>query len=85
MHFYALHSAGQPLSYALSMGERLWTEQELADYCHVHVTTVRRWRRNGTGPPVHWAGNKPRYRRSEVDAWLDRHPDPGSEERPCGE
>lgn len=57
------------------------TEQELADYCHVHVATVRRWRRAGTGPPVHWAGNKPRYRRSEVDAWLDRHPNPGNEER----
>ena len=51
------------------------TEQELADYCHVHVSTVRNWRRAGTGPPVHWAGTKPRYRRAEVDAWLDRHPE----------
>jgi excisionase family DNA binding protein len=63
------------------MGERLMTEQELADYCRVHVATVRKWRRAGTGPPVHWAGTKPRYRRAEVDAWLDRHP----EERREGE
>jgi excisionase family DNA binding protein len=62
------------------MAERLMTEQEVADYCQVHVATVRRWRRAGTGPPVHWAGDKPRYRLAEVDAWLDRHP----EERPEG-
>ena len=58
--------------YALRMAERLMNEQELADYLAVHVDTVRRWRRAGTGPPVHWAGTKPRYRRAEVDAWLDR-------------
>jgi excisionase family DNA binding protein len=55
--------------------ERLMSEQELADYIGVHVTTVRRWRREGTGPPVHWARTRPRYRLAEVDAWLDRHPE----------
>jgi excisionase family DNA binding protein len=57
------------------MGERLMTELELADYLAVHVDTVRRWRRAGTGPPVRWAGNKPRYKLAEVEAWLDRHPE----------
>jgi excisionase family DNA binding protein len=57
------------------MGERLMSEQEVADYLHVHVATVRKWRRAGTGPPVRWAGTKPRYRRAEVDAWLDRNPE----------
>jgi len=59
------------------------SEQEVADYCHVHVATVRKWRRAGTGPPVHWAGTKPRYRLAEVDAWLDRHPEE-RRERPGG-
>ena len=57
------------------MGEHLMSEQELADYLQVHLATVRRWRRAGTGPPVRWAGAKPRYRRAEVDAWLDRDPE----------
>jgi excisionase family DNA binding protein len=67
------------------MGERLMSEQELADYLHVHVATVRKWRRAGTGPPVHWAGTRPRYRRTEVDAWLDRHPEERDEVEPPAE
>jgi DNA-binding transcriptional MerR regulator len=48
------------------------TEQELADYCRVALRTVRYWRSEGTGPPVLWAGNRPRYRKTDVDAWLRR-------------
>jgi excisionase family DNA binding protein len=55
--------------------ERLLSEQELADYLGVHVDTVRRWRRIGTGPPVAWVGTKPRYRPSQVEQWLDRRPE----------
>jgi excisionase family DNA binding protein len=57
------------------MSERLMTEQEVADYLAVHIATVRRLRRSGQGPPVVWVGRHPRYRRSEVDAWLDRRPE----------
>jgi predicted DNA-binding transcriptional regulator YafY len=52
------------------VGEHLMTEQELAAYCRVSVRTVQRWRQRRTGPPVLWAGDKPRYRKAEVDAWL---------------
>jgi hypothetical protein len=38
----------------------LMTEAELADYCRVSPRTVPRWRQKGTGPPILWAGNKPR-------------------------
>ena len=57
------------------MSERLMTEQEVADYLAVHIATVRRLRRSGQGPPVVWVGRHPRYRRSEVDAWLDQRPE----------
>jgi hypothetical protein len=50
----------------------LLTERELALYCRVSLRTVRRWRAEGTGPPVLWAGDRPRYRRGDVDAWLRR-------------
>ena len=52
--------------------DKLMTEAELADYCRVSLRTVQRWRYEGTGPPVVWAGDRPRYRRSQVDAWLER-------------
>lgn len=52
--------------------DELMTEQELADYCRVSLGTVQRWRYQGIGPPVLWAGNRPRYRKSQVDEWLER-------------
>jgi excisionase family DNA binding protein len=48
------------------------TEAEVAELLKVSVGTVRRWRRESIGPPVLWAGGRPRYRRSDVDAWLQR-------------
>jgi excisionase family DNA binding protein len=57
----------------------LLTEQELADYCRVSLRTVQRWRAEGTGPPVLWAGDRPRYRREDVDAWLRRRADDSAE------
>jgi excisionase family DNA binding protein len=64
----------------LGMGERLWTEQETADYLSIHVDTLRRMRRAGTGPPSVMVGTKPRYRPSEVEAWLDRRPEERGDE-----
>jgi excisionase family DNA binding protein len=52
--------------------ERLWTEQETAEYLHVAVGTLRRWRAEGTGPPALRVGRTIRYRRSDVDAWVER-------------
>lgn len=46
------------------------TEQQLADYLEVSLSTVVRLRREGTGPPVVMIGRRPRYLRSEVDAWI---------------
>jgi excisionase family DNA binding protein len=57
----------------------LLTEQELADYCRVSLRTVQRWRAEGTGPPVLWAGDRPRYRREDVDTWLRRRADDSAE------
>jgi excisionase family DNA binding protein len=53
-------------------GDDLMTEAEVAEYCRVSLRTVQRWRAEGTGPPVLWAGGRPRYRRGDVDAWLQR-------------
>jgi excisionase family DNA binding protein len=52
--------------------ERLWTERQTADYLQVAVGTLRRWRAEGTGPPALRVGRTVRYRRSDVDAWVER-------------
>lgn len=55
--------------------ERLMTEAETAAYLAVHIDTLRRMRRAGIGPPYVMVGRHPRYRPSQVEEWLDRHPD----------
>ncbi len=49
----------------------LLTINELADYLKVPTATIYYWRHEGVGPPVLKAGRALRYRRSEVDAWLE--------------
>jgi excisionase family DNA binding protein len=51
--------------------EALMTEQELAEYVRVSLRTVRKWRAEGTGPPYLRAGRQIRYRKRDVDAWLE--------------
>lgn len=52
-------------------GEHLLTTEELAAWLAVHAVTVKRWRRDGEGPPTTWVGvGSVRYRKSDVLAWL---------------
>jgi excisionase family DNA binding protein len=60
------------LVHRMGAEETLMSERELARYLNLHLRTVQKWRAEGKGPPVLWAGNRPRYRRSDVDAWLQR-------------
>jgi hypothetical protein len=55
---------------------KLLTEREAAAYLRVSARTLRRYRTEkpaGTGPPVAgYVGRSPRYRRADLDAWLER-------------
>ena len=53
-------------------GEELITEQELARLLSVSLSTVKRLRASGEGPPVRIGKRAIRYRRSDVQAWLRR-------------
>jgi predicted DNA-binding transcriptional regulator AlpA len=56
--------------------EPLLTEPEAAKLLRVSTSTLKRWRLAGSGPPVEgYAGRAPRYRKSEVMAWLRRGKD----------
>jgi predicted DNA-binding transcriptional regulator AlpA len=38
----------------------------------LHPTTIREWiRTRGFPPPIHLSSNTARWKRSEVDAWID--------------
>jgi excisionase family DNA binding protein len=61
--------------------EDLLTTQQLAERLQVSVPTVKRWRREGGGPPFVRAGRSVRYRAGEVDRWLEQG---GGERREVG-
>lgn len=57
----------------LSGLEPLLSIEELAEYLHVPVTTIRDWRTDGKGPCAIKVGGRVRFATSDVQAWLHRH------------
>lgn len=51
--------------------DRLMTLPELADFLSVSPATLHYWRRMGTGPRASRVGKHLRYRRIDVEKWLD--------------
>jgi predicted DNA-binding transcriptional regulator AlpA len=49
--------------------DRLWNIEQVADYALVTVKTVRRWHKNGAGPPRVRIGGSIRYRVGDVLDW----------------
>lgn len=52
--------------------ERLMTNAEVADYLQLAPATLHNMRSARTGPPAYRVGNRLRYRKSLVDAWLEQ-------------
>jgi excisionase family DNA binding protein len=57
------------------MGEPMLTPQELAAFLAVPVATVYRWNSEGTGPRRVRVGKHVRFRRADVDAWIEQQLD----------
>ena len=58
--------------------DQLISAQQLADYLGVPFATLYAWRYRGEGPPGFRAGKHLRFRRSDVDQWInDRLEDSG--------
>ena len=49
----------------------VFTVEDLAEYFHVPVPTVYAWNSRGIGPKRYRVGKHVRYRRADVDAWLE--------------
>jgi excisionase family DNA binding protein len=56
----------------------LLTIEQVSLWLCVPKGTLYQWRSRKQGPPAIKVGGGLRYRRSEVDAYLDRHTDPRS-------
>jgi excisionase family DNA binding protein len=52
--------------------ERLMTVEELASYLQVSASTIYCWNYEGTGPAPIRVGRWVRYRRADVEVWLDK-------------
>ena len=61
-----------PGSDALTDADELLTARELAAELKVSLRTLERWRAQGIGPVYVRLGRTVRYRRSDVNAWLER-------------
>jgi excisionase family DNA binding protein len=67
---------GRPRRRAVPQNDdRLMSVDDLADYLAIPVQTVYKQRAEGTGPPGYRVGRYVRWKRSEVDAWLDKQKD----------
>ena len=51
--------------------DRLLSAEDVAAYLQVPLKTLYQWRLKGTGPRGLRVGRHLRYRRDEVDGWLD--------------
>ena len=54
----------------------LMSPQDLADYAQVPVATIYAWRYKGEGPPGIKVGRHLRFRRRDVESWLDQQRGP---------
>ena len=57
------------------MTEPFVTTEELAEELGVPVRTVYAWRHRGLGPRGYKIGKHVRFRRSDVEEWLERQAD----------
>jgi excisionase family DNA binding protein len=57
------------------MADRLMTAQEVADFLGLPIATLYQWRSREQGPVGYRVGRHVRYRRADVDRWLEAQRD----------
>ncbi len=60
---------------AMLTDSRLLTTPEVAQYLGIPVATLYQWRTRGIAPRAVRVGKYLRFRRADVDAWVERHTD----------
>ena len=57
------------------MSDRLMSAAEVAEFLGINVNTLYQHRYRGEGPPGYRVGGRIRYRRADVEAWLEKQAD----------
>lgn len=57
---------------AVNQPRGTWREEQAADYLGMKVTTLRQWRHLSRGPIYLKIGRSVRYRREDLDAFLQQ-------------
>jgi excisionase family DNA binding protein len=52
---------------------RMMSRDEVAAFLQVPKRTIDEWSYRGTGPRFYRVGKHARYRREDVQSWLDQH------------
>ncbi len=60
------------ITYAQSVSDQLLTTSQVAAYLQVPVATIHQWRYRGEGPKAAKVGRHLRFRRVDLDAWLEQ-------------
>lgn len=60
---------------AVAGAEPLMTPDEVAEYLNMPRATLQLWRAKGTGPRGYRVGRHVRYRREDVERWLEQRAD----------
>lgn len=55
------------------MDSEFLKSKEAAEYLNVSVSTLKRWRLNGTSPPSFKQGRIIRYEKKVLDKWIQVH------------
>ena len=74
----APQSGGTMTTGAMGDDEGLLTEQDAVQLLQVPLSTLRRWQREGAGPPSLKIGRQVRYRQTAVQRWVTGGPQAGS-------
>lgn len=56
--------------------DTLMSTEDLARYLGIPINTLYQWRHKGEGPRAIRVGRHLRFRRADVDAWLEENADP---------
>ncbi len=70
--FVVKMTADYPKMGESAMIDNLMTVESVAEYLGVPAATVYQWNSRGQGPRRYRLGKHVRYRRADVDLWVDR-------------
>lgn len=56
----------------MTLSSELMDTKELAELLGLNEMTLYNWRREGKGPPYIRVGRRIRYKRADVDEWLQK-------------